>query len=78
MTKNERKTENLVRDSLRKLAYYDTDNDISVEEQKSNIESVKRLLKSGSKSGKGGGGAPEFIVSSPSSADFLLVFECKA
>lgn len=78
MTKNERKTENLVREALRRLAYYDDTNDISVEEQKSNIESVKRLLKSASKSGQGGGGAPEFIISAPSSPDFLLVIECKA
>jgi 16S rRNA G966 N2-methylase RsmD len=46
--------------------------------QKSNIEAVKKALKSASKSGAGGGGSPEFIVSSPSSSDFLLVVECKA
>ncbi len=78
MTKNERKTENLVRNALRKLNYYDEENDISVEEQKSNIEAVKRLLRSASKSGQGGTGSPEFIISSLSSPDFLLVIECKA
>lgn len=76
--KNERKTENVVRDSLRSLGYYDTTNDIQVEEQKSNIETVKRLLKVASKSGKGGHGAPEFIISSSSTPDFLLIIECKA
>src|ERR1700722_16615959 len=79
MTKmNERNTENFVRELLRNLGYYKTSNDISVEEQKSNIESVKRLLKSAGKSCKGGKGAPEFIISSPSSSDFILIIECKA
>lgn len=76
--KNERKTENVVRDELRALEYYEATNDIQVDEQKSNIDAVKRLLKLASKSGKGGPGFPEFIVSSPSSPDFLVVIECKA
>jgi 16S rRNA G966 N2-methylase RsmD len=76
--KNERKTENIVRDALRKLGYYEESKDISVEEQKSNIEAVKRLLRVASKSGQGGKGSPEFIVSAPSTPDFLLVIECKA
>jgi type I restriction enzyme M protein len=78
MSKNERKTENVVRDALRKCGFYDPASDIQVEEQKSNIEAVKRLMKATSKSGGGGGGSPEFIVSAPSAADFLLVVECKA
>lgn len=78
MSKNERKTENIVRDSLRELGYYETDNSIQVEEQKSNIESVRKLLKSASKSGQGGGGAPEFIISSHENPDFLIIVECKA
>jgi type I restriction enzyme M protein len=78
MSKNERKTENIVRDELRKFGFYDPASDIQIEEQKSNIEAVKRLMKAASKSGGGGGGAPEFIVSSPSSSDFLLIVECKA
>lgn len=75
---NERLTENIVREELSRLGYFESTNDISVEEQKSNIEAVKRLLKAASKSGRGGSGAPEFIISSPSSSDFLLVIECKA
>jgi type I restriction enzyme M protein len=75
---NERKTENLVRDELRKLGYYDKNCTTRVEEQKSEIESVKRLLKAASKTGKGGEGAPEFIISDSSTSDFLIVFECKA
>lgn len=78
MAKNERKTENIVRDKLRGLGFYDKDNDVQVEEQKSNIEGVKKLLRAASKSGGGGGGAPEFIISATSSPDFLLIIECKA
>lgn len=58
--KNERNTENLVRNVLRELKYYAAQNEVRVEEQKSGIEAVSRLLKTGSKSGKGGKGAPEF------------------
>jgi len=76
--KNERKTENIVRDELRRLNYYEPANDLQVEEQKSNIDAVRRLLKAASKSGKGGQGAPEFIISSPTTPDFLLIIECKA
>lgn len=74
---NERITENLVRDILRDLNYY-SDTKTLVEEQKSQVEEVKRLLKTASKSGKGGSGSPEFIVSIPEVPDFLVIFECKA
>lgn len=49
--RNERKTENVVRDALAKQGYRDPQSDVQVEEQKSNIEAVKRLLKSASKTG---------------------------
>ena len=78
MATNERITENLVRDALRGLGYKAADNDISVEEQKSQIADVARLLRSGGKSGAGGWGCPEFIISSPSTPDFLMIIECKA
>lgn len=78
MAKNERKTENIVRDTLRQLGYYDANSDLQVEEQKSNIEAIRRLLKSASKSGAGGSGAPEFIITSPSNPDFLIIIECKS
>ncbi|OJF95655.1 restriction endonuclease [Rhizobium sp. 58] len=68
----------MVRDLLRDQGFYDEASDIQIEEQKSNIETVKKLLKSSSKSGGGGGGAPEFIISAPSTPDFLIVIECKA
>ncbi|MCI5157402.1 MAG: SAM-dependent DNA methyltransferase [Candidatus Electrothrix sp. AUS1_2] len=74
---NERITENLVRDILRNLNYYDK-KDVIIEEQKSRIEEIKKLLKGASKTGKGGVGSPEFIISTPSTPDFLIIFECKA
>jgi len=77
MSKNERITENLVREILRDLNYYGN-KDTIVEEQKSQIEEVKKLLKGASKTGKGGIGAPEFIISTMETPDFLIVFECKA
>ncbi|WP_242168796.1 MULTISPECIES: N-6 DNA methylase [unclassified Pseudomonas] len=76
--KNERNTENLVRDALRELDYYDADNSISVEEQKSVIEAVRKRLRTGSKSAGGGIGYPEFLISNSDTPDFLIVFECKA
>lgn len=78
MTKNERKTENIVREELRKCGFYSAATDVQVDEQKSHIENVRLLLKNASKSGAGGGGAPEFIISSVSNPDFLLIIECKA
>ena len=75
---NERNTENLVRDELRTLGYYESSSTTRVEEQKSEIDQVKRLLKTASKTGKGGTGSPEFIVSDASTPDFIVVFECKA
>ncbi|MBW7848617.1 MAG: N-6 DNA methylase [Bacteroidales bacterium] len=75
---NERKTENLVRDALRTFDYYSQQSDIRVEEQKSEIESVKRLLKNASKTHGLGKGSPEFIISSANTPDFLIIFECKA
>ncbi|CAB3896152.1 class I SAM-dependent DNA methyltransferase [Achromobacter mucicolens] len=74
---NEKKTENLVRDALRERSYYEPDNRISVEEQKSEIAKVKTLLAKASKNLKGNAGYPEFIVSSQKDAAFLIVFECK-
>ena len=76
--KNERNTENLVRDALRELDYYNPENSVSVEEQKSVIEAIKKLLKGGSKGLGTGSGCPEFLVSNADTPDFLIVFECKA
>jgi len=46
--KNERVTENLVRELLRKQSYYDTANTVKVDEQKTAIEDVTKLLKQAS------------------------------
>ncbi|PHY17227.1 N-6 DNA methylase [Caulobacter sp. BP25] len=78
MAKNERNTENLVRDRLRELGFADAANTVQIEEQKSNIEAVRRLLKAASKAGGKGVGAPEFIISCPDDPDILIVIECKA
>jgi hypothetical protein len=75
---NERKTETLVREALRSLNYYGKTSNTRIEEQKSEIERIKKLLKSGSKTGAGGSGAPEFIISNLNDSDFLAVIECKA
>lgn len=74
---NERKTETLVRDRLRELAYYQPDNGITVEEQKSEIAKVKTLLSKASKNAKGNAGYPEFIISNGKDTAFIIVFECK-
>ena len=75
---NERKTEEIVRQLLKENGYNKPGSDLVVEEQASEIEIVRKLLLKASKSGGGGRGAPEFIVSSPSTPDFLIVIECKA
>ena len=74
---NERKTETLVRDRLRALGYYDPDNGITIEEQKSEIAKVKSLLAKASKNAKGNAGYPEFIISNRKDPAFLIVVECK-
>ena len=75
---NERKTEELVRQLLKENGYKKPGSDLVIEEQASEIEIVRKLLLKASKTGGGGRGAPEFIVSSPSTPDFLIVIECKA
>ena len=59
----ERITENIVRDQLREFGYYNPDNGISIEEQKSEIARIKALLSKASKNSKGNKGYPEFIRS---------------
>lgn len=75
---NERITENLVRELLRDNNYYDPDNAIVIEEQKSQIKRVQTLMKSASKSKTGKSGFPEFIISWDSDPNFIIVIECKA
>ncbi len=73
---SERITENIVRNFLQSLSYYD-DKNVTVEEQSSERLDVKKLLKYASKTGKGGKGFPEFIISNKYSSDFLIIIECK-
>ncbi len=75
--RNERITEGIVRDKLQKLDYYDN-LDVTVEEQKSEIKEVQRLLKKASKSGGKGAGFPEFIITTLDTPDFIVIVECKA
>ena len=72
---NERKTENIIRNSLRELGYFDN-NKIIIEEQKSDSLMITELLSKASKSGNGAG-YPEFIIRRQNS-DVLIVIECKA
>jgi len=73
---NERKTEAIVRELLRKAAYYDS-KDIVIEEQKSDNPKIDKFLKNASKRGSGVG-LPEFIISSKANSNFIIVIECKA
>lgn len=74
---NERITENLVRNILSELGYY-KDKSITIEEQKSSVDEINRLLKSAGKAGKGGSGFPEFIIRSSEHPHLLIIVECKA
>ncbi len=72
---NERKSENLIRDDLRELGYFNN-SELIVEEQKSDNEIITGLLSKASKSGNGAG-YPEFIIRKKNS-NVLIVVECKA
>ncbi len=69
---NERKTENIVRNHFQQ--YTDT---VHIEEQKSDIAKIDKLLKTASKKGSGKG-YPEFIISYKKNPNLLIVIECKA
>ena len=72
---NERKTETLTRNLLKKCGYYN-DSNVMVEEQISDNPIIKDCLKKASKRGSGSG-KPEFIVQFLNEG-ILLVIECKA
>ena len=73
---NERITEDIVRDILK--ANQKKYSKVKIEEQKSKNPRIKKLLKNASKSGSGGGGSPEFIITFDEISDLLIVIECKA
>ena len=68
---NERITENIVRKHFN--SYSD---ECTIEEQKSSIPKIDKLLKYASKSGIGKG-FPEFIIQLKNNNDLILVIECK-
>ena len=72
LSKNESKTEIIVRDHFRK--YFDS---IIFEEKKSDNPRITKLLSAASKSGAGQG-YPEFIIQYKNNPDLLIVIECKA
>lgn len=69
---NERKTEDIVRDHVKK--YLET---VILEEQTSDNPKIKKLLSTASKSGIGRG-SPEFIIQYKNNPDLLIIVECKA
>ena len=58
--------------------YYDEDNGITIEEQKSEVANVKKLLSKASKNKNANKGYPEFIIQNSKDHDYIIVFECKA
>lgn len=73
---NEKKTEQFVRDTIRKLGFYDN-NDIIIEESQSDNPTIKKALSIASKRGNGPG-RPEFIITHKKINDIVILFECKA
>ena len=67
-----------MRDCLRELGYYRAAPRITVEEQSSTIEAIRKALAVASKAGGGGKGAPEFIVTDNENSDLIMIIECKA
>lgn len=75
---NERITEDMVDDLLRKNGFYDDSDSIVIEKQQSTVEAIRSALAKAGKSGKGGRGYPEFIITTPETPDMVVVIECKA
>ena len=73
---NEAKTSIIFRDILRKKGYYD-DEEIVIEEQKSDNIKIDKLLKNASKKGSKNG-FPDFIIYSKKYPELLIVVEAKA
>ena len=72
MSLNERKTERIVSQHLDS----DTYKKVLVEQQKSDIPKISKLLKYASKKGSGAG-YPEFIITFKECPSFIVVIECK-
>lgn len=74
---NERITEDMVDDRLRVLGFYDDEDAVLVEKQQSAVASIRKALARASKSGRGGVGYPEYIITAPETPDMVVVIECK-
>lgn len=74
---NERVTEDLVDRRLRELGFHDDEDAIVVEKQQSTVQAIRTALRRASKTGKGGVGYPEFIITAPATPDMVVVVECK-
>ena len=72
MSKNERKTEDIVRDHFKKYT-----ESVVIEEQSSDTPKIKKLLSTASKNGLGRG-SPEFIIQYKQNPDLIIIIECKA
>lgn len=75
---NERLTEDMVEAQLRRLGFYADEEAVVVEKQQSNIQDIRTALSKASKTGKGGVGYPEFIITAPGTPDMVVLIECKA
>lgn len=75
---NERVTEDLVDELLRKHGFYDDPDIVIVEKQQSTVKAIRSALAKAGKGGKGGRGCPEFIITSPDTPDMVVVIECKS
>lgn len=75
---NERITEDMVDDLLRKNGFYNDPDAIIVEKQQSVIVAVRAALTKAGKGGKGGRGYPEYIITTLAAPDMVVLIECKA
>ena len=71
---NERKTEALFE---KKFEEKNESSTYNLEHQGSDIAEIKRLLSNASKTGKGGHGKPEFIITNSKYPNYVIVVECK-
>lgn len=75
---NERVTEDLVDEALRGLGFFDDPEAVFVEKQQSHVIAIRAALSKASKTGKGGIGYPEFIITDAATPDMVVLIECKA
>lgn len=74
---NERVTEDMFEETLRHHGFYDDPELVTVEKQQSEVQLIRTALAKASKTGRGGAGYPEFIITSANTPDMVVVVECK-